>query len=395
MNFNKVIPILVAMLTISSIGASAAAETTTNNTYNTSQISAKAVDVKNYVEKNYNLTPTVTINGTKINTTDYLYLLTQDLKNVNGENTSSIKYKKVSNPVSPTESLKAGTLTKTEYLSIANSILSFINTNGRAPSYATTSLGKIRYENLVYTYSKILSYFNTYKKLPDTVSVKTWYALTLGQPATVNITKPKTQTLLGKNSYGYVLKLGPFGNGTKKVAIIVGVHPEEQQTHVAMLNAISYLSSTLKNIQIWVYDVVVTKDVTDYTASRVNGQNLANKYVVPNIDTSFKLVVDTHGNRGNYYDSAGKLIKNSIFAPSKGATSISYANKIIAQTNGNLAYYDIESGTSPKYVTIPIANKGIPALVYEQYVNQANYAKVLFNNAIQVVKAINSIFAST
>ena len=45
----KTLPILLALLMFLSMGASAAADTT----YNTSQISTKAGDVKYYVEKHY------------------------------------------------------------------------------------------------------------------------------------------------------------------------------------------------------------------------------------------------------------------------------------------------------------------------------------------------------
>lgn len=64
-----------------------------------------------------------------------------------------------------------------------------------------------------------------------------------------------------------------------------------------MLNAIEALSSSLKNVQIWVYQVVVQKDVSNYNLGRQHGQDLAAMYVVPNINSNYKLVVDTHGNR--------------------------------------------------------------------------------------------------
>ena len=121
--------------------------------------------------------------------------------------------------------------------------------------------------------------------------------------------------MLGQNSLGYVQKIGPFGTGTNKVAVIIGVHPLEGPAHTAMLNALKTLASSLNNVQIWVYKVYVN-DLSSYTTSRANGQTLANTYVVPNIDTSFKLAVDVHGNRG-LYD-----VYDFVFAPSKGATSV-------------------------------------------------------------------------
>ncbi len=380
------------MLMLLSIGASGAANsTTTNSTYNISQISQSAGTVKSYVETNYSLPNNVTVGKQQVTTSQFLYLLTTATQNVASGNKSSITLKNVSKASNPTENLTSGTFTKSQYLAIASTINAFITANGRLPNYVTTSLGTMKYQSLVYMYSKIMNYYNINKVLPNTVSVKSWYSTTLGPSGVLNGTAKHTTTLLGKTSYGYVQKLGSFGTGTNKVAIIIGVHPQEEQTHIAMLNAIEALSSTLKNVQIWVYQVVVYNG-TDYNQGRMWGQLLAQKYVVPNIDSSYKLVLDVHGNRGNYYNGTQRIV-NSIFAPSNGTKSVNYASKIINSTNGNLKYYTVPDGTSPSYVTLPLAAKGIPALVYEQYLNQANYAQVLYNNAIQVIKAINAMFA--
>ena len=391
MIIKKILPVLVALLMILSVGASAAANTTNSTSYNVSQISKSAGNVKSYVETNYSLPNNVTVGNQQVTTPQFLYLLTTATQNVAKSNKSSITLKNVSKAPSPSENLTSGTIYKSEYLTIASTINSFIKANGRAPNYVTTSLGKMEYQSLIYMYSKIMNYYNVNKVLPNTVSVKSWYATTLGPPAYYNGTANNTPKLLGNTSYGKVLKLGPFGTGQNKVAIIIGVHPMEEQTHIAMLNAIEALSKTLKNVQIWVYQVVVY-DGSDYNQGRMWGQLLAQKFVVPNIDTSYKLVVDTHGNRG-YYFVGSHQVTNSIFAPSNGTKSINYANKIINGTNGSLTYYQVTDGTSPQYVTIPIAAKGIPALVYEQYLNQANYANVLYNHAVQVIKTINAIFA--
>jgi len=361
---------------------------TTSTSVSRSQIIKSAASVKSYMESNDYLPSTVTVGSHKVTSAQFLYLLAKGTVNTNSGNTNSIAIRSVVKPTSPSETAKSGTLTKSEYVNIANSIINYITKNKKAPNYATSKLGNIRYESLVYTYSKILSYYNSNGKLPSSVSVKPWSSSSYGPPAKLNGTVKYTSTLLGENSYGYVLKLSSFGSGTNKVAIIIGVHPQEVQTHIAMLNAIDALHSKLKNVKIYVFAVVV-KDGSDYAVGRTRGQDLANKYVVPNIDSSFKLVIDTHGHRGlGEYTSA-----NFIFAPYADSKSKSYANKIIGQTNGNLKYLTIKDGTSPEYVTIPIAKKGIPTLIFEQYINQANYAKVLYNNALQVVKSINTMFA--
>jgi hypothetical protein len=392
MIIKKVLPILLGMLMLLSLGATSAA--TNPDSYNASQISQAASVVKHNVETKYNLPNNVTVGNTQVTNSQFLYLMTTATKNVANGNKSSINLRTVSNPTTPTETVTSGTITKSEYIILSNKINSYINVNDRLPNYATTSLGNMKYQSLIYMYSKILNYYNVNKVLPNTVSVKSWYAQTLGPAAVINssaILNAK-QVVLGQNKYGKVLRLGPFGTGVNKVAIIVGVHPQEVQTHIAMLNAIGALYKNMKNIQIWVYDVVVYNGA-DRDTGRAEGQNLANKYVVPNIGTSFKLVVDTHGNRGNYIIN-NQIVTNSVFAPSNGSRSLAYATKLINSkyTAGDLKYYYVVDGTSPAYVTIPIAKNGIPTLVYEECENQANYAQVLYQHALQVVNAINAAF---
>jgi hypothetical protein len=392
MIIKKAIPILMGLIMLLSIGASAAASANSTTTYTTNQITQTASAVKYNVEHKYTLPNNVTIGNTQITNPEFLYILTTATKNAAKNNKSSIAFKNVSKATSPSEKTTGGTLTKAQYLTIAGQINSYVNANGRLPNYVSTAVGTMKYSSLEYMFSKVMAYYGINKVLPNTVSVKSWYTLSLGPAAKLNGTAKYTSTLLGKNSLGYVLKVGTFGTGTNKVAIIVGVHPLEVQTHIAMLNAIMALSKTLKNVQITVFDVVV-KNGANYATGRAAGQSLANKYVVPNIGTSYKMVMDCHGNKGVGSDYSG--YPNFVFAPLQTTGSLAIASKLINSnmTKGDLKYHFLADGTSPQYVTIPIAKKGIPTIVYEQYINQANYAKVLYQHAMQVLQAINSAFA--
>jgi hypothetical protein len=387
----KALPILLGIIMLLSIGASAAVPTNATS-YNTTQITQSAKDVKYTVEHKYTLPNNVSVNNTTITNPQFLYILATATKNISNNNKSLIGLKNVSKATTPSETTTGGTLTKAQYLAVANSLIAYVNTNGKLPNYVNTAIGTMKYSSLEYMFSKIVSYYGDNQALPSTVSVKSWYTLTLGPAAKLNGTAKYTETVLGQNSLGYVLKLGPFGNGTNKVAVIVGVHPLEVQTHIAMLNAIMALSNSLTNVQIWVYDVVV-KNGADYSTGRAAGQSLANKYVVPNIGTSYKMVMDCHGNKGVGSDYSG--YPNFVFAPVQNTQSMALANKLIQSplTKGDLNYHFLADGTSPQYVTIPIANKGIPTIVFEQYINQANYAQVLYQHALQVVEAINAMYA--
>ena len=393
MIIKKTIPILIGLFMLLSIGASAATTTANSTTtYNTTQITQAATAVKYNVEHKYTLPNNVTIGKTQITNPEFLYILTTATKNAAKNNKSKIAFKNVSKATSPSETTKGGTLTKAQYLTIANQINSFVNANSRLPNYVNTAVGTMKYSSLEYMFSKVMAYYGLNKVLPNTVSVKSWYTLSLGPAATLNGTAKYSSTLLGKNSLGYVLKLTGFGTGTNKVAVIVGVHPLEVQAHIAMLNAIMALSKKLNNVQITVYDVVV-KNGADYSTGRAAGQDLASEFVVPNIGTYYKMVMHCHGNKGVGSSYSG--YPNFVFAPLQNTGSLAIASKLIISniTKGDLKYHFLADGTSPQYVTIPIAKKGIPTIVYEQYINQANYAKVLYQHAMQVLEAINAMFA--
>lgn len=366
----------------------AASGSSSSSTITVNQVATAASSVKSFYETNYRLPNYVTTSSGQLSMSQFLYVLATGTTQANTGSTTPITIKTVTSPPNPIEQLKSGTIAKSEYLNLAKTIKNFVDTNGRLPNYVTTSLGKMRYDSLVYMFSKIMNFYKTNGRLPTTVSVNAGEGTSTSTPVVND--SGYTTVMLGETSYGFVQKLGPFGTGTNKVAIIIGVHPQEGQAHLAILNAIKALSSTLENIQIWVYQVRVY-NATDYTVSRNQGQNLANKYIVPNIDKSFKLVMDVHSNRGYYYNGE-ELQDNFVFAPSNRTQSVSLANKLIENTNF-LKYYQVADGSSPQYVTIPLANKGIPAVIYEVYQNVDDYQQVLYGYAVQVVEALNTIFS--
>jgi hypothetical protein len=143
-----------------------------NSTFNQSSVTSSSQTIKNYVETTNKIPSSVTIVNQKVTTAQFLYLATSTVLNINKSKTTPVTLRNVSNPSNPSESLSSGTLTKTEYLSIANKINKFINSYGRVPNYVSTSLGTMKYETMVYSYAKILAFYKTNKRLPNTVSVK-------------------------------------------------------------------------------------------------------------------------------------------------------------------------------------------------------------------------------
>ena len=139
--------------------------------FSLSQINDASARIKSFVGTNHRLPNYVTISTQLVTMPQFLQLVTKDLNNTNAGSTTSVTLGSVTYPLNPSQSFKSGDITKSEYIKIANSLQTFINSNGRVPNYTTTSLGKMNYESLIYDYSKIMSFYQTYKKLPSYVSV--------------------------------------------------------------------------------------------------------------------------------------------------------------------------------------------------------------------------------
>ena len=168
-------------------------------TFTTNQINAASSTVKTHVENNNKLPSYVAIGNTKVTMPQFLMLMTDNLAAINKGSTAPIVLKNVKCPTNPQQKIKSGTLTKNGFLSLAQKIRVYINTNGKAPNYMNTSLGNIRYESMIYTCSKILNFYKINKRLPNTVSVDPWSTSTTseGSPSTVS------QILKTGAKYGY------------------------------------------------------------------------------------------------------------------------------------------------------------------------------------------------
>ena len=152
------------------------ASVTVAKTFTITQIKQAATKVRNYIEANHRLPNYVAINGTNVTMPQFLELETTALLQINAGNNNVIPLRSVSAPTSSKDTIKAGNIYKTEYLKIANSVKSYIDSNGKAQGYAyQTSLGTyLGYQNLVYMYSRILDYYNKNGKLANYVTMKPW-----------------------------------------------------------------------------------------------------------------------------------------------------------------------------------------------------------------------------
>ena len=158
--------------------------------------------------------------------------------------------------------------------------------------------------------------------------------------STVNSTQVTRETIANNSDDpGSVEVIKNIGNPNgEKIAYVVGVHPLEYQTHDTLVNLLPTLTDLDKCYDIYIINV--TEDVghygdgsSDNSQGRQNGQNLAYKYVYPQIkDGDYKLAIDVHSNVGAYE------FKTFVFSPIKEGIASQYADEVAASCE-NISYY--------------------------------------------------------
>lgn len=189
---------------------------------------------------------------------------------------------------------------------------------------------------------------------------------------------------VGKNSIGTVTVEGPYGNANSsvKVAYILGQHPRESNAHDAIYNSLLNNSDYL-NYSYYVYRINVTGESDDFEESRMNGQLLAQDYVVKDtFKNGYNLVIDIHASNGGYVQDP------YIFAPVSNDTVAYEAANNVTKALSYVIYYEPASYSSPQYSTIPIEEGGIPAIVFEMRGNPDNS---LENQATQFIHAVDKL----
>ena len=152
-----------------------ATNTSTNNNPSTTltlkQIASASYSIKAFTDKYNRLPNYVTIGSDKYSMSKFLYLASKATIQISNGSTSSITSINVNSASGSTGTYTSGNITKSEFVTMANKIVSFINSYGRAPNYVTCSLGKISYNSVIYMFAKIMNFYNSYARLPNYVSM--------------------------------------------------------------------------------------------------------------------------------------------------------------------------------------------------------------------------------
>lgn len=197
-------------------------------------------------------------------------------------------------------------------------------------------------------------------------------------------------TIIGNNSNGTVYKIVCGNNSSTDTAIVIlGVHSLESGIHNATNESImNFTKDNSLNKKFIVYFIKLNfKDsgmnISDYTTNRHMGELLANDYVLPDIEKYDPyIVVDVH-EMESYWD----IQRYVGVIDNKSSVTMDYANEISA--NSTYPIYPIRGGTSPEWVTIPLAKKGHNVILFETAQADTQYNKTL--TAIDLVRTIDNL----
>lgn len=171
--------------------------------------------------------------------------------------------------------------------------------------------------------------------------------------------------IIGSESIGHVTKdnYSYYGNAKIKIAIVSGMHPREKLSSDVLPN-IARNYALLNNVEVVNYKVDVIKNAEDFYQSRINGEALVKRIVVPDINKSnYDLVIIGHDHEEGYGDGF------YIATPSMDEKSVNLA-EIVNSDLSDFKYYkrninnSIESNS---IITVdnPIVSTGTGLFVYE------------------------------
>jgi murein DD-endopeptidase MepM/ murein hydrolase activator NlpD len=142
----------------------------------------------------------ITVCGNPIRLPSFLELSLTAVLEIHDGTQGPVQPKAFQPPIAPQDNIHKGTVAKPEYVDIAARVKNYMNANSRAPNYASsTSLGsQMGYTNLVCLYGKVLDYYHSNGKLPDSVALDPAWMVETAQ----DFIRPTTTYVNNSTDYG-------------------------------------------------------------------------------------------------------------------------------------------------------------------------------------------------
>lgn len=226
------------------------------DTINLSVLALEGYQIKKFVEDNYMVPNYSTLStGDVVYPAQMMYLMCQAIVDISGgKTTKTYDIPTMSEAGNPNGSVTSGKILKSEYVTLAQNVVTFMNNNGQAPNYCTCSLGTIEFDAAFYFYASILSAYYEKKALPDSVSVAN-FDVTIGNLG--GTTSSGGSATFGADYSAYSAYTVPTSNCQSKNATIIAVaktgmkysggrhggYANPTNTYQAMFNLMEYLNA--------------------------------------------------------------------------------------------------------------------------------------------------------
>ena len=145
----------------------ASAEDPPINSVSIEEVEAASVFLSGYVASHNTLPETIQVGSYTLTMAQFLKVLLTTTIHLDQGITDSINIDAVDDAPNPAGNVNYGNILKSEYLRNAINILYFMDSYGRAPNYWGTSLGNLRFEGLVFSYSNIMDFYEGNDRLPN------------------------------------------------------------------------------------------------------------------------------------------------------------------------------------------------------------------------------------
>ena len=138
-----------------------------------SDIKIAASKVKSYVNSNGRLPSTVTVANTKLSISQFSYLMSKAVYNINAGNSNYITLPSGMSSCNSSGNHISATIYKAQYLDLAKRVVSFTESNKVPPVYAKvysssgSSYGNAEFDLYTFSFAKILDFHKTNKYLPN------------------------------------------------------------------------------------------------------------------------------------------------------------------------------------------------------------------------------------
>ncbi|MCE5213999.1 MAG: BPL-N domain-containing protein [Methanobacterium sp.] len=267
-----------------------------------SQVATASTSVKSFFESNKRLPNYVTINNNQITMPQLLYLVATATNQINSGSTSAISIQNVNDATSSSGSIKSGSILKSEFVSIAQTVISYINTNGKAPNYVSTSLGNMSYENVVYMLSKIMNYYQTNNRLPNFVT------MTASSSSNNNTTTPTTVTMSQVGSAATTVKSYYESNKALPSSVTINSQSVSMASLLNLLTTATIQANSGSNTAITLKTV---NAATSYTGSIKSGNIQKSEFLT--IAQTIITYINTNGKPPSYVStSLGNMNFNKV-----------------------------------------------------------------------------------